>query len=358
MGQSLTRRSLLRSSAALGGLVVISSCAPAAAPSPSASAAATAAAPSPSASAAAKALKASGAWVALTANQMIWPVAVDAGYFEKYGLTFDLEYIAKSTAGMAAMVSGHIDATSVAGSAVVGAQAGGEDVVMIMGWVNKTIFRIMSMPGITSLDQLKNKRVGVTGVGTADYFAWETIASKIGTTMSGFDFISAENPTGQVSFLAQRKVDAIAVSPPNDVLALNIGAHQVFDMASLNIPEQQVGIAVTKKWLTSDRDAATALVKGSIEAIHRWKTDAAFAKGVIAKYLKSKDQKFIDTGYSAYVDVFPQIPYPSQEGMQRVIDEVASKNAKAKKLKVADLVDMSIVKELDTSGFIKKVYGQ
>lgn len=90
MGQ-LSRRALLRS---LGGLVVLSSCAPAAAPPPSASAApaaasATGAAPAPSA--APKATKAAGAWVALTSNRLLWPVAVEAGYFKKYGQDFDLQ---------------------------------------------------------------------------------------------------------------------------------------------------------------------------------------------------------------------------------------------------------------------------
>ncbi len=353
----LSRRSLLRSSAALGGLVVLSSCAPAAAPSP---APATAAAGSPSAapSASVKPTSAKAAWVALTSNQMIWPVALEAGYFTKYGLTMDLSYVQGSNTATAALISGHLDMTSVAGSAVVAAQAGGEDLVMIAGFVNKMIFRIMAMPDITSIAQLKGKTIAVTKIGTADYFAWETIAAKQGWTMKDLDFVAGNDPPGQITILKSGKAAAIAVSPPNDILAVNVGAHQVLDMATYDEPEQQVGIAATRKYVQDNADAVTAVLKGSIEAIHRWKQDPAFVKDVIKKYLKNGDAQFLEVGYSAYKDVFPEVPYPSVPGFQKVIDEVASGNPKAKSLQAANMIDDSALKEIDASGFVKKLYGQ
>src|SRR4051812_46113758 len=45
--------------------------------------------PSATAAAPAEMVKVRGAWVAETANQMIWPTAKEAGYFDKYGVDFD-----------------------------------------------------------------------------------------------------------------------------------------------------------------------------------------------------------------------------------------------------------------------------
>jgi ABC-type nitrate/sulfonate/bicarbonate transport system substrate-binding protein len=358
MGQ-LSRRSLLRSSAALGGLVVLSSCAPAAAPSPSASVAASAGPPSATPSPTATPTKAAGAWVALTSNQMLWPVALEAGYFKKYGQEFDLSYVAGSNNAMAAMLSGKIGLTSVAGSAVVTSAAGGEDVVMIAGFINKMIFRIMAMPGITSIDQLKGKTIAVTRIGTADYFAWSSVAKHQGWTVDkDLQFVAANDPPGQIAVLTSGKAAAIAVSPPNNILAETAGAHEVLDMATYNEPEQQVGIAVTRKYLAANRAAVTENMQATIEAIARWKKDPEFVKGVIKKYLKSSDQKFLDVGYSAYKDIFPQAPYPSEEAFQKVIDETAARSPKAKGLDPKKLIDRSIIEELEKSGFIKKLYGQ
>src|SRR5438552_399656 len=158
---TLSRRDLLRSSAALGGLALLGACAPAAAPSasPSVAASATTASSTP------RPTSAKAAWVALTSNQLIWPVALEAGYFKKYGLDLDLSYIAGSNNAMAAMLGGQIGLTSVAGSAVVTAAAAGADVVMIAGFVNKMIFRIMAPPPITKIEELKGKTIAVTRIG-------------------------------------------------------------------------------------------------------------------------------------------------------------------------------------------------
>jgi hypothetical protein len=88
----------------------------------------------------------------------------------------------------------------------------------------------------------------------------------------------------------------------------------------------------------------------------RWQKDAAFTKSVIQKYLQSDDPQFIDDGYAAYGPLWPQAPYASREGLQRVIDEVAVQNPKARDLKVDHLMDTSVVKELEDSGFIKQIY--
>jgi NitT/TauT family transport system substrate-binding protein len=357
MGQ-LSRRSLLRSSAALGGLVVLSSCAPAAAPSPSTTAAVAATSPTVAPSPTPKPTKAIGAWVALTSNQMLWAVAAEAAYFKKYGQDFDLQYINGSNNAMAAMLSGKVDMTSVAGSAVVTSAAGGEDVVMIAGFVNQMVFRIMALPSVTSIDQLKGKTIAVTRIGTADYFAWQSVAKHQGWNVQDLKFVAANDPPGQIAVLVGGKADAIAVSPPNNILAETAGAHEILDMTTYKEPEQNVGIAVTRKYLTTNRDAVTANMQATLEAIARWKKDPDFVKGVIKKYLKNDDPKFLDVGYTAYKDVFPQAPYPSEEALAKTIEETVTQAPKAASLKPAQLIDRSIIQDLESSGFIKKLYGQ
>src|SRR5581483_3371468 len=71
------------------------------------------------------------AWVAKTANQMVWPLAKDADYFDKYGVNFDLNCLNGSTTAVAGLVANDIQVASVAGSAIVGAQAAGQDLVMV-----------------------------------------------------------------------------------------------------------------------------------------------------------------------------------------------------------------------------------
>ncbi len=302
-------------------------------------------------------VKVRGAWVAETANQMIWPTAKDAGYFDKYGVDFDLSYVQGSLTSVAAMVGGDLDMTNVAGSAVVSAQAEGTDLVMVAGFLNQAIFRVMATPDIQRIEDVKGKTVAVTRIGNADYFAWQTIVEHLGWTMDDLHFVAAQNAPGQVALLANGGAQAIAVSPPNDVRAEEIGAHQVLDTVTLHEPEQNNGIAVSRQYLNEHREAVKRVIQASIEAMARWKRDPAFIKGVIKKYLQQDNQRFIDVGYEAYAPVWPEAPYPTREGMQKVIEQVATQNPKAAGLNVDQMIDSSLVKELEDSGFIRQVYG-
>ena len=71
-----------------------------------------------------------------------------------------------------------------------------------------------------------------------------SIAAQQGVTI-------AASGLGKVKTIAQ----VIAISPPNDVLAEDIGAHLILDTITLHEPEQNNGIAVSRRYLTEHRDA-------------------------------------------------------------------------------------------------------
>jgi ABC-type nitrate/sulfonate/bicarbonate transport system substrate-binding protein len=337
-----SRRAFLRSTVLFGCTALTAACAPAVLPQATA-------VPT------VKPVAVKSAWVAKTANQMVWPLAKDAGYFDKYGISFDLNYVNGSANGIAALVARDLDMASVAGSAIVGAQAAGQDIIMVAGFLNQAVFRVMSID-LKSISDVKGKTVAVTRVGQADYYAWQTIVDRQKWSQDDIAFVNANDVAGQVGLLQQGAVQAIAVSPPNDVLAIKVGAHMLLDTATLNEPEQNVGMGVTRAYLKDNRSTVLNVVKASIESMARWKKDAAFTKAVIKKYLESTDPEFDNVGYDAYAPVWPQAPYPSREGMAKVILQVTSQNPKAKDLNVDQLMDTSVVKELEDSGFIKQVY--
>jgi hypothetical protein len=131
----------------------------------------------------------------------------------------------------------------------------------------------------------------------------------------------------------------------------------VLDTVKMGIPSQQNGITISRKLLAEKRPVMVNTVKAAIEGIHRWKTDPAFAKDVLKKYLKETDQRAADVGVEAYIDVYPKAPYPSREGLGEIVRQVSIDNPKAVGLTYEQLTDTSIVKELEDSGFIKQVYG-
>ena len=53
---------------------------------------------------------------------------------------------------------------------------------------------------------------------------------------------------------------------------------------------------------------------------------------------------------------YPEVPYPSAEGVKTLLDDIAPRTPKAATADPESFVDMSFVQELETSGFIKHLY--
>jgi len=96
--------------------------------------------------------------------------------------------------------------------------------------------------------------------------------------------------------------------------------------------------------------------KGVIEGIHRVKTDREFAIKILGKMLRSSDREILEETYRVFSALYERTPYPTLEGLQPILDEIAGQVPKAKNYKPEDFVDNSIVRQLEQSGFIASVY--
>jgi ABC-type nitrate/sulfonate/bicarbonate transport system substrate-binding protein len=51
-----------------------------------------------------------------------------------------------------------------------------------------------------------------------------------------------------------------------------------------------------------------------------------------------------------------RVPYPTMKGIRLVLDEIAARSPKARDIAPDSLIDLSYLKEIDGSGFIKSLY--
>jgi hypothetical protein len=86
---------------------------------------------------------------------------------------------------------------------------------------------------------------------------------------------------------------------------------------------------------------------------HREKTLAG-----IMKFLKMNDRARAEEGYEYYVDLMPQMPYPSAQGVRAVLQFLAPKQPKAATANPEEFYDMSFLKKIESSGFIKSLDGR
>src|SRR5262245_51378700 len=97
-------------------------------------------------------------------------VAIDAGAFKKYGM--DVRYVLTGARTIQALIGGSVQfAQGVSSRTVPSAVLGGADAILIANFVDKLLFTMHSAPEINSMQDLKGKVVGVSGIGGSTDFA-------------------------------------------------------------------------------------------------------------------------------------------------------------------------------------------
>ena len=99
-------------------------------------------------------------------------------------------------------------------------------------------------------------------------------------------------------------------------------------------------------------------MRAYVAAVHRAKTDEAFAIGVMRQYTGIDDQGSLEWGYHQYVDAWPPAPYASATGLQGVIDSLVASNPDVAKVDPTTLVDSSLLRELEANGYVGSLYSR
>jgi ABC-type nitrate/sulfonate/bicarbonate transport system substrate-binding protein len=157
----------------------------------------------------------------------------------------------------------------------------------------------------------------------------------------------------------QNKAVAATISEPFTTIAQREGFSVVADLSRLNVPYTLRGIGTRKSIIIRDRrDIVVRFTKAYVEAIHLFKSKKELALSTLKKYARMQDTSLINSTYDDYSQrLVPAVPYPTAPGIQTIIDHLAKTRSEAKALKPHDFIDPSILKEIEESGFVRKLYG-
>jgi ABC-type nitrate/sulfonate/bicarbonate transport system substrate-binding protein len=103
---------------------------------------------------------------------------------------------------------------------------------------------------------------------------------------------------------------------------------------------------------TIDRNFKTvkAFIKSASEAIRVLQTDPAAAKNAIRIALRTDDPETLEFAAARSARLLERRPFPTPAAIQMVLDELGSKDPKAKSGKFEDFVDLRALRELDQEG--------
>ena len=300
-------------------------------------------------------------YAALGGANSIWNIAKEAGFYKKRGIDAEVVYIGSTTLSAAAVLSGHIQVGMVAGIGVVNSAAAGADLVSVACFVNALDYELVVQVPIDSAEKLKGKFVGISRFGSVTDVAARSFLAEL--KLRPGDDVVLRQLGGAAERAAAFRRGAVAgiLSTTGSIHLLGEALpHRILiRTADLKNPPPFPWICAvtTKSYLAKKRETVKKVVMALIEATHFFKTNKDETKKIVAKYFPNANAAYLDDNHSATVRILERLPYVTRQGMEILITE-ARKTNPGIKVTVNDIVDDSIVRELEKEGFIDSVYGK
>lgn len=298
------------------------------------------------------------AYSSISGNMAPLWVTQEKGFFRKYGLEVQSVLIESGTTTAQALISGDISFASVAGPAIIQSHLRGSDVVIVAGLINTLTFQLYTEKSITRPDQFKGKSVGVTRFGSATDFAIRYALDKYGLEAGKeVAVLQLGNVPAMLAAMEAGKIQGAMLSAPTSIRAKQLGFPMLADMQMLGLEYQHTSIATTKTLLKTKPDLARDFLRAMIEGIHYAKNHRQETMDILGKYLRTDDKEVLEDTYESIVfTLVPEKPYPTLKGIQIILREFGAKDPAARSARPEQFVDLTIMKELDGSGFIDRLY--
>ena len=291
---------------------------------------------------------------AISYNQIhIW-VAKDAGLFRKHGLDAEIVFFRGGQTATQALVAGDPPIVNI--GTVVQAGLQGHDVVLIASSENAYNYSVVARSGTTRVEQLKGKRLGVSGFGSASHNAALILLKKFNLEPNKDVALVVAGPTSdRLSAVEAGRIDATLLTPSELPRSRKQGLVEVYDMADLGVEVQGNGFATSRSFIKSQRDIVISALKGYVEAIHYIYRNRDETRKIVARYLRLTDPEVLDATYTAFVTTVAKRPMPTLKGIQFLLDEVAAKMPNARTAKPEQFVDLSLLQQLEKEGFFAEM---
>ena len=286
----------------------------------------------------------------------VW-TAKDMGYYAKNGLDVDLVLLVGAPLAVAALVGGETPIVHTGASAVITSNLAGSGAVLIAGAINRFPYVLFVTDQIKKVEDLRGKKFGVSRIGSADNAAAVTVLEKLGVKESEVTYVQAGSIPARLAAMQTNALQATLLQAPETLKAKEIGLRALLDFTKLDVEWQQNGVAVTRDYIKKKPDTIRRFMRAYVEAIHYNLTNPKGAQKILQKYLSIKDEKSIEEAYNEIVvKLTRRVPYPTEPGIQIFLDQLKLKNPRAGQVKPSEFTDVSFLKELESSGYIDRLY--
>jgi len=214
-------------------------------------------------------------------QMVIYPVAQQKGYMKEEGLDQRVIFIAPTTS-IQAMLGGDVQFTGAGTSALVSIARGNTPLKVVVATNDRVLQWLVTRPEITSLKDLKGKKIATTGVAAVATFMARQVLTKHGLDGNKDVTYLDVGQGNQLAALLGGGFDAAILSVEQRYVALDKGMREMFFMGN-EVKNSWGTLATTDKLIKENPKMVSGFVRATIKALRYLRQDK---EGTISAMLK------------------------------------------------------------------------
>jgi NitT/TauT family transport system substrate-binding protein len=259
-------------------------------------------------------------YIGLSLSSMPLLAAREFGTFSKNGLQTELVMLTFQLSSIA-MSSGELDYVAGVGPGTVSATLGGSPSRAVWIVANRLIYNVIAQPEVKTLQDLRGKRVAVSGLGATTHTAFTTAVEKAGANPKDFVVVGL-GPQQQQRAIESKAVDAVIVDPPVLFVLLKKGFSKVLDIGVM-VEMPVGGLTTLTKTLGTRPDQVRRVIRALQEAKEALIGSKERSVEFIVRTMKM-DQETATKTHELMAFAWAGNGVPTRTGMENIVKGIQS----------------------------------
>ncbi len=235
---------------------------------------------------------------------------------------------------------------------------GVKDQAIILVTINKVNSAIFSRPEIKRAEDLRGKTIATGRPGAfGDTMVRYVLRAKLGLVPDR-DVKMLPMGEAQLAFPALERgvVQAASLTMPFTLIAKKMGYRELIDYDQAGVVYPYNTVTVLRQTVVKNPDLTERVLKTLIDGSHIAKTEREKSLAVMKKYMRGTSDDILEETYRYTKSVSEEVPTPSLEIIKAALEILSYEYPKAKDTDANLIIDTTIMKRIEQSGFIKALY--
>jgi len=235
---------------------------------------------------------------------------------------------------------------------------GVKDQAIILVTINKVNSAIFSRPEIKRAEDLRGKTIATGRPGAfGDTMVRYVLRAKLGLVPDR-DVKMLPIGEAQLAFPALERgvVQAASLTLPFTLIAKKMGYRELIDYDQAGVVYPYNTVTVLRQTVAKNPDLTERVLKTLIDGSHIAKTEREKSLAVMKKYMRGTSDDILEETYRYTKSVTEEVPTPSLEIIKAALEILSYEYPKAKDTDANLIIDTTIMKRIEQSGFIKALY--